>query len=182
MPQEAHLRCRLWEPHDRFAITFVQRRRTKRSLEKDGFHAVGVSNLPRSGKLRGCLNAKEDALDMYFTCGLSYANGADEGQPKHRPKQEECGPQVCAFAGEDASCDYRGDAPCVEQADEEQRYGPASSPTRTGAKRRPAQSLSGSCSESRCRRLKGRRAGGRCFRRVSRGDRGPGSAQIAARR
>jgi hypothetical protein len=119
VPQKRHLRCRLREPHDRSARTFVQRRLTKRSPERDGFHAVGGSNLPRSGKLRGCLNAKDDALEMYFTCGLSDATGADEYQPQRRPKQEECGPQDCAFAGEDASCDYRGDASCVEQADQE---------------------------------------------------------------
>ena len=58
----------------------------------DGFHAVGGSNLPRSGELRGCLNAQDDALDMYFTCGLSDATGADEYQPQRRPKQEEYGP------------------------------------------------------------------------------------------
>ena len=54
---------------------------TKGSLEKDGFHAVGGSNLPRSGKLRGCLNAQDDALDIYFPCGLSDATGADEYEP-----------------------------------------------------------------------------------------------------
>ena len=33
MPQEAHLRCGLQEPHDRFAGTIAQRRLTKRSRE-----------------------------------------------------------------------------------------------------------------------------------------------------
>jgi hypothetical protein len=33
MPQEAHLRCRLQEPRDRFAGTIAQRRLTKRSRE-----------------------------------------------------------------------------------------------------------------------------------------------------
>jgi hypothetical protein len=33
MPQEAHLRCCLQEPHGRSARAFVQRRLTKRSLE-----------------------------------------------------------------------------------------------------------------------------------------------------
>jgi hypothetical protein len=33
MPQEAHLRCRLQKPHDRFAGTIAQRRLTKRSRE-----------------------------------------------------------------------------------------------------------------------------------------------------
>jgi hypothetical protein len=53
--------------------------------ENDALHAVGGSNLPRAGKLRGCLNAQDDALDMYFTCGLSDLTGGDQDQPERRP-------------------------------------------------------------------------------------------------
>src|ERR671911_292619 len=52
----------------------------------------------------------------------SDATGGDEYQPEHRPAQKECGPQELVFAGEDAFGDYRGDASCVEQTDEEKRY------------------------------------------------------------
>src|SRR5687767_11817426 len=70
----------------------------------DGFHAVGGSNLPRSGKLRGCLNAQDDALHMYFTCGLSDATGGDEDEPERRPEKENCGPQGSVLTGESSSC------------------------------------------------------------------------------
>ena len=122
MPPKRYLRCRLQEPHHRSARTFVQHRLTRRSLESDGFLAIGGSNLPRSGELRGCLNAHEDALDISFICGRSDLAGADEYQPQHRPDQEECGPKGSVFAGEGASCDYRGDASRVEQSDQEKRH------------------------------------------------------------
>jgi hypothetical protein len=54
-------------------------------LEEDGLHAVGGSNLPRSGKLGDYLNAQDGALEMYFICGLSDLTGADEYQPEGGP-------------------------------------------------------------------------------------------------
>src|SRR4051794_40409725 len=61
MPQEAHLRCRLQEPRDRFAGTIAQRRLTKRSREKLQCE-VPRTLLPRAWVNRGKKEGRSCAL------------------------------------------------------------------------------------------------------------------------